>query len=85
MNNVVTIGKRVQPFIVVDQKIIKECRKRGSATSEMLLIYFTIQEMAASGAWSDELENHKVSELSGLHVDTVVRCLYELEALEVFA
>lgn len=84
MNDTVTIGKRIQPFIVVDQKIIKECRKRGPATSEMLLTYFTIQEMIASGVWSDEVKIYKISELSGLNRDVVGRCLYELEALEVF-
>ena len=88
--------KREQPFIVVDQKVLKKCREKGSllsgrnaeeaSKSEILLTYFTIQEMAASGTWdhNKNLENYMISNLSGMPVDTIEQCLHVLEALGVF-
>jgi len=92
----VIVAQRIKPFITVNNKILKACREKDKWVlginmpevnkPELLLTYFTIMEMDASGVWLDDndLENYKVSELSGLHIDTVIDCLRVLDALGVF-
>ncbi len=78
------ILKREQPFIVVDRNIIKKCRKRGAATPEMLLTYFIMQDMSATGHWDRDLSEDKVAELSGLSIDVVSKSVSKLEEMGVF-
>ena len=86
-NDAVAISLRKQPFITIDHDVLKQCRERGEASPEMLLTYFTIQEMAASGEWAEgiPLSEDRISELSGLGLHHITSSLDKLEGMGAFA
>lgn len=86
MSDEVAMTRRIQPFIPVDHDVLKECRKRGEATPEMLLTYFVLQEMGSNGEWSDEdpLTVKRLSKLTGLDHPIIIKTLNEFDTMGVF-
>jgi len=85
MRDEVVMEKRVQPFIVVDQNILNECRKRGPDTSDMLLTYFVLQEMHSKKEWGNSVSaEHKLGKLTGLDAITITNILEEFDSMGVF-
>jgi len=81
----VIMVQREQPFIHVDKKVLKECRKTGSGVSYMLLTYFVLQEMEAAGKWDGSvMAEHKLGELTGLDATFITLALNKLDKMGVF-
>lgn len=81
----VIMGQRVQPFIVVDRKIVKKIRRKGTVLMpSVLLTYFIIQDMSATGLWEEDLSEKKIAELSGMPKEVIATAIKELEGMGVF-